>query len=223
MPSGREHQPELPAHVSWAVQPGGRRRERAQCGCQGTNPGSVADGDRARENLMEVTRGRADHDLVHAMTGGAERHARRCSYGGGLPSGVASAGRGQVPGAAGRGAAARRQPRQRADCDHREYRRCGLSQRPAPSFSRLQRSATSHDRLLRSRSRGADACRSPRPACCKQAAVHQWRHMPLGEARAACPAGTDLASRSGRKYWTGRSPSRFPSHRTFHTSQAAFA
>jgi hypothetical protein len=57
----------------------------------------------------------------------------------------------------------------------------------------------------------------------QQAAVHQQRqHMPLGEARAACPAGTDLASRSWRKSWTGCRPSRFPLHRTFHGSQAAF-
>ena len=71
--SCREHQPEHPTEVSWALQPRRHGRERAERGGQGTNPGRIRDRDAARRGRTEVARGQAGHDPVHLLGGRTER------------------------------------------------------------------------------------------------------------------------------------------------------
>ena len=129
-PSCREHQPEHPTEVSRALQPRRHRRERAERGGQGTNPGRVRDRNAARENLTELARGQAGHDPVHFLGGRTEGHARRRTRNGSRPCGVAGVRRGRVPGTAGRCAAARRQHDHSADGDHGQHPT--VRPRPAP-------------------------------------------------------------------------------------------
>ena len=204
-PSCREHQPEHPTEVSWALQPRRHGRERAERGGQGTNPGRVRDRDAAREDLTEVARGQAGHDPVHLLGGRTERRARRRTRNASRPRGVAGARRGRVPGTACRCAAARRQHDHSADGDHGQHPPYGRVQRPAPPASRICRLAMTHHRSLPSLSPSCRGCalrglvRPVRP--CRRPRLQDWTgHSPPWFLRVGQSQKWFICARRARHY-----------------------